>query len=136
MLDIYLRNFAFVYLCRVWNLLYFNLWHLFYNPYAYSSYIIQTLQGIGEGAIVLGQLLGYDDEYERHAVLEAGLAVRGLDFANELVSLTEEALDGFMTVQQKGGQVVDLQLVKCVEMIDERIKIFIEKEEEKNNSFE
>ena len=92
--------------------------------------IIQTLQGIGEGAIILGQLLGYDDEYERHAVLEAGLAVRGLDFANELVSLTEEALDGFMTVQQKGGQVVDLQLVKCVEMIDERIKIFIEKEEE------
>ena len=102
--------------------------------HAYSSFI-QTLQGIGEGAIVLGQLLGYDDEYERHAVLEAGLAVRGLDFANELVSLTEEALNGFMTVQQKGGQVVDLQLVKCVEMIDERIKIFIEKEQE-NKSFE
>ena len=80
-------------------------------------------KGIGEGAIVLGQLLGYDEKAERLAVLDAGLAVRGVDFANELKGLTTEALDGFKAVQ--GG--VDPGLVKSVEEIDERIQQFIEK---------
>ena len=40
-------------------------------------------KGIGEGAIVVGQLLGYDEKAERLAVLDAGLAVRGIDFAHE-----------------------------------------------------
>jgi len=80
-------------------------------------------KGIGEGAIVLGQLLGYDEKAERLAVLDAGLAVRGVDFANELKGLTTEALEGFKGVQ--GG--VDPGLVKNVEEIDERIQQFIEK---------
>jgi hypothetical protein len=80
-------------------------------------------KGIGEGAIVLGQLLGYDEKAERLAVLDAGLAVRGIDFAHELKELTTEALDGFKAVQ--GG--VDPGLVKSVEEIDERIQQFIEK---------
>lgn len=80
-------------------------------------------KGIGEGAVVLGQLLGYDEKAERLAVLDAGLAVRGVDFAHELKGLTSEALEGFKAVQ--GG--VDPGLVKSVEEIDERIQQFIEK---------
>ena len=82
---------------------------------------------------MLGQLLGYDDENERLAVLDAGLAVRGVDFANELISLTEEALDGFRTVQQQQQQ-VDPDLVKSVQVINERIQLFIEKEEKETSS--
>ncbi|KAK1740262.1 hypothetical protein QTG54_009212 [Skeletonema marinoi] len=80
-------------------------------------------KGIGEGAIVLGQLLGYDEKAERLAVLDAGLAVRGVDFAHELKGLTSEALEGFQSVQGD----VDPGLVKSVEEIDERIQQFIEK---------
>jgi hypothetical protein len=83
-------------------------------------------KGIGEGAIVLGQLLGYDDKAERLAVLDAGLAVRGIDFAHELLALTKEALDGFKSVQDG----VDPGLVSTVEEIDERIQQFIEKSSE------
>eukprot|EP00571_Detonula_confervacea_P007610 CAMPEP_0172321606 /NCGR_PEP_ID=MMETSP1058-20130122/43831_1 /TAXON_ID=83371 /ORGANISM="Detonula confervacea, Strain CCMP 353" /LENGTH=294 /DNA_ID=CAMNT_0013037153 /DNA_START=280 /DNA_END=1164 /DNA_ORIENTATION=+ len=79
-------------------------------------------KGIGEGAIVLGQLLGYDEESERLAVLDAGLAVRGVEFAHELVALTEEALGGFKAVPEG---TVDPSLVKSVEVIDERIRTFI-----------
>lgn len=80
-------------------------------------------KGIGEGAIVLGQLLGYEDESERLAVLDAGLAVRGVEFANELAALTEEALEGFKGVPSGA----DKELVKSVEVIDERIRVFIGK---------
>ncbi len=83
-------------------------------------------KGIGEGAIVLGQLLGYDDKAERLAVLDAGLAVRGVDFAHELLALTKEALDGFKSVQEG----VDPGLVSTVEEIDERIQQFIDKSSE------
>lgn len=82
-------------------------------------------KGIGEGAIVLGQLLGYDNEAERLAVLDAGLAVRGVDFAHELVALTEEALEGFDAVPD--GVDVDPELVRSVKAIDERIRVFIGK---------
>jgi hypothetical protein len=68
----------------------------------------------------LGQLLGYDDESERLAVLDAGLTVRGVDFANELAALTEEALEGF-----KMAENVDAELVDRVRVIDERIRKFI-----------
>ena len=61
-------------------------------------------------------------------MLDAGLAVRGIDFANELISLTEEALEGFRKVQQQ----VDPDLVKSVKVINERIQLFIEKEGEKD----
>ena len=81
---------------------------------------------------MLGQLLGYDDENERLAVLDAGLAVRGIDFANELISLTEEALEGFSKVQQQQQQQVDPDLVKSVKVINERIQLFIEKEGEED----
>ena len=88
---------------------------------------------IGEGAIVLGQLLGYDDTKERLAVLDAGLAVRGVEFARELKGLTSEALGGFQNVQKKqqqqqgGAGGVDPGLVRSVEEIDERIQQFIDK---------
>lgn len=87
-------------------------------------------QDIGEGAIVLGQLLGYTDESERMAVLDAGLAVRGVEFAKEMRQLTEEALDGFEAVRKSEGRdEVDPELVKSVERIDGRIRSFIEKRE-------
>ena len=103
----------------VYNFCLFRYWHSCITP-----------QGIGEGAIVLGQLLGYDDEAERMAVLDAGLAVRGLEFAHELVALTGEALEGFKAVvASDGSEAVDPELVKSVEAMDERIRAFIEKNE-------
>mmetsp|Transcript_12902 Transcript_12902/g.36812 ORF Transcript_12902/g.36812 Transcript_12902/m.36812 type:complete len:351 (+) Transcript_12902:67-1119(+) len=80
-------------------------------------------QELGEGAVVLGQLLGYDDRSERLAVLDAGLTVRGVPFAKELVDLTAEALEGFEQVP--GG--ADPELVRIVTEIDERIRKFVEK---------
>lgn len=71
---------------------------------------------------MLGQLLGYDSKAERLAVLDAGLTVRGVQFAIELSSLTSEALEGFKNL--KG---VDPGLVKSIEEIDERIGLFLEK---------
>ena len=82
-------------------------------------------QDIGEGAIVLGQLLGYDDEAERLAVLDAGLTVRGVEFANELAALTQEALEGFTVVGAREN--VDAELVDRVRVIDDRIQKFIGK---------
>lgn len=79
------------------------------------------MKNLGEGALVLGQLIGYDDRAERKAVLEAGLTVRGIEFAKELSSLTKEALDGFQDVP--GG--VDGELTARVEEIDERVNEFI-----------
>jgi len=76
---------------------------------------------LGEGAEVLGQLLGYDDLTERLAVLDAGLTVRGVDFAGELSSLTGEALDGF----EKLGGNVDPELVRMISEIHDRIQSFI-----------
>ena len=66
-------------------------------------------------------------------MLDAGLAVRGIDFANELISLTEEALEGFSKVQQQQQQQVDPDLIKSVKVINERIQLFIEKEGEEDD---
>jgi len=88
-------------------------------------------KGIGEGAIVLGQLLGYDDKSERLAVLDAGLAVRGTDFAQELAALTEEALAGFEAMPGGAEGGVDPVLVESVRSIDERIRRFISRMESK-----
>jgi hypothetical protein len=79
---------------------------------------------LGQAAQALGQLIGYESKAERTAVLEAGLAVQGVDFAREMVALTEEALDGFARVQ--GG--ADPDLVECVKEIDERLRRFLEKD--------
>ena len=79
-------------------------------------------QELGEGALVLGQLVAYDDRNERLAVLEAGLQVRGIAFAQELMGLTEEALVGFQAVPNGD---VDPTLVNRVEEIDERVRSFV-----------
>ena len=76
---------------------------------------------MGQGAIVLGQLMGYDNQDELLGVLEAGLTVRGRDFAVELASLTQEALDGFKRVP--GG--VDPELVDKVSFIDQRLQEYL-----------
>lgn len=81
---------------------------------------------LGEAAQVLGQLIGYESSSERLAVLEAGLTVRGLDFALELIDLTDEALQGFERVS--GG--VDPGLLECVKGINEHLKLYKEREEE------
>jgi hypothetical protein len=79
---------------------------------------------LGQAAQALGQLIGYESKSERTAVLEAGLAVQGVDFAREMVALTEEALDGFARVQ--GG--ADPDLVECVKEIDKRLRSFLERD--------
>ncbi len=76
---------------------------------------------LGEGAQVLGQLIGYQNREERLAVLEAGLAVRGVGFASELNALTLEALDGF----NKVGSKADPGLVAIVEEINNYIQVYI-----------
>jgi hypothetical protein len=77
---------------------------------------------VGDVKVVLGQLLGYDDKAERLAVLDAGLTVRGVEFACELSALTGEALKGFEHVKD-----VDPGLVTSIREIDERIGVFMEK---------
>lgn len=91
--------------------------------------IVEELgKDLGEGALVLGQLVAYEDKQERMAVLDAGLTVRGIEFAVELGDLTDEALQGFQSVP--GG--ADPTLIQRVEEIDERVKAFIAK----NNNFQ
>jgi len=85
--------------------------------------IIEELgQDLGEGAQVLGQLLGYESSEERLAVLDAGLKVRGIDFGKELKAMTGEALQGFENVP--GG--VDPGLLAIVKEMDDRIRAFID----------
>ena len=91
----------------------------------HSQFLFLRRKDIGEGALVLGQLMGYDDQMERLAVLEAGLTVRGLDFAKDLAALTGEALEGFQRVP--GG--VDSDLVQRVQEIDDRLQKYIEMED-------
>ena len=74
------------------------------------------------------------------AVLDAELAVGGVEFAHELLALAEEALEGFKAVMLEGGEVqgnangngvtvVDPELVKTVLEIDGRIKCFTGKKD-------
>lgn len=77
---------------------------------------------MGEATLVLGQLMGYDNEQELLGVLDAGLAVRGVDFAVEMANLTEEALMGFQRVH--GG--VEQELIDRVTLIDTRLRRFVE----------
>ena len=76
---------------------------------------------LGPAALVLGQLVGYEKEDELLGVLEAGLTVRGNEFALEMAGLTEEALDGFSRVP--GG--ADPGLVERVQFIDRRLQEFL-----------
>ena len=54
--------------------------------------------------------------------MDAGLTVRGTEFACELSALTGDALKGFEAVED-----VDPGLVQRIKEIDERIGIFMEK---------
>lgn len=80
-------------------------------------------QEMGEATLVLGQLMGYDNEEELLGVLEAGLTVRGTEFAAEMADLTREALDGFQRVPGGG---VDPELVDRVTFIDQRLQRYLE----------
>lgn len=92
--------------------------------------VVEELSGdLGEAAQVLGQLVGYEDLAECLAVLDAGLTVRGLNFASEMKSLTTEALDGFSSIP--GG--ADPGLVKRVQAIDERLGRYLQS---KSSNFE
>jgi len=75
---------------------------------------------LGEAAQVLNQLIGYDNRAERIAVLETGLKVRGDEFAKELYSLTEEALDGFKNVE--GEITVDPELLERITDIKDQVE--------------
>jgi len=84
--------------------------------------MLAASEDLGEAAQVLGQLVGYASASERQAVLEAGLTVRGPAFAEELLALTQEALEGFQRVV--GG--ADPGLVDSVEQIDGRIRRYLD----------
>ena len=78
-------------------------------------------QDLGEAAQVLGQIIGYDTKMERIAVLDAGLMVRGMSFAEELLALTTEALLGFQNVMNGA----DPDLVNRVQQIHDRLQVYI-----------
>ena len=78
-------------------------------------------QDLGEAAQVLGQIIGYDTKMERIAVLDAGLMVRGVSFAKELMALTTEALVGFQNVMNGA----DPDLVNRVQQIHDRLQEYI-----------
>jgi len=77
-------------------------------------------QSLGEGAAVLSQLLAYDDEKERRAVMQAGLELRGLEFAIELESMSQEALQTMEKVD------ADPELVFRLTGLHEGVQKFIE----------
>uniref|UniRef100_A0A7R9ZLG0 Uncharacterized protein n=1 Tax=Craspedostauros australis TaxID=1486917 RepID=A0A7R9ZLG0_9STRA len=77
---------------------------------------------LGEGAIVLGQLMAYEKIEEMNGVLEAGLMVRGVSFAHEMKALTEEALEGFTQVRGE----VDSELVERVEIVDKKLQEYLD----------
>jgi hypothetical protein len=93
---------------------------------AESTQLLQVLQTIrlrvieelgktlGDEAIILGQLLGYDDPNERMAVLQAGLNVRGINFAKNLWACTEQVVSDFDRI---GIQNTDPELVGRVQEI-------------------
>jgi hypothetical protein len=83
---------------------------------------------MGEAALVLGQLMGYDNKDELLGVLDAGLTVQGKEFAVEMSSLTEEALNGFQSVH--GG--VEPELIERVTFVDQRLKEYLDE----NNNFQ
>jgi len=74
---------------------------------------------LGEGAEVLSQLLSYDEEKERMAVMTAGLELRGLEFAGELESMSKEALERMEKIE------VDPELVYRLTGIHEGIQKYI-----------
>ena len=73
-------------------------------------------------AAILRQLPGYEDDDERLGVLNAGLVVRGADFAKEMYDLTKEALTGFKRYPE--GE-VDPELLRRVESVDTELKEFL-----------
>ena len=75
-------------------------------------------QDLGQAALVLGQLIGYDKDDELLGVLDAGLQVQGTDFALEMKTLVEEALGGFKQIPGGGA---DPDLVRKVNLIDKRL---------------
>lgn len=85
--------------------------------------VVETMgQELGDAAIVLGQLLGYDSDDERQAVMEAGLRVRGVEFAREMASQTSQALSDFKRLGVDGA---DPELVRRVQGIHDGIQGFI-----------
>ena len=76
---------------------------------------------LGEAAQVLGQMIGYDTKMERIAVLDAGLMVRGISFAQELYGLTTEALAGF----QNAIHGADPDLVDRVQQIHDHLQVYV-----------
>jgi len=77
---------------------------------------------LGEGASVLGQLLAYDDPKEQLAVLQTGLELRGIEFANEMLKMTEEALGQMKTLDPA---IVDPELITKLEAIRKGIKSYV-----------
>ena len=86
-------------------------------------------EDLGEAAQVMGQLIGYEDPAERQAVLEAGLTVRGVDFARELKVLSEQALEEFQgvlpsMVSPKAPEILP-ELTQIVQEIDDSLAAYL-----------
>ena len=99
---------------------------------------------LGQEAIVLGQLLGYDDPQERMAVLQTGLSLRGVEFAQTMAGLTEQALaDMTRIANARGGEnsldtdgmtdstTLDPELVERVSGIHDAIQKFLQQQQQK-----
>jgi len=88
---------------------------------------------LGEAAEVLNQLLGYDDPGERIAVLEAGLQVQGIDFAQDMLDMVNEAVEGFKNLPD--GE-VDPELIQRVTEIASSVEKFVSNSDDDYGTFE
>ena len=79
-------------------------------------------KSLGDEALVLGQLMGYDDPQERIAVLQAGMMIRGLEFSQNMGRMTGKALEDF---RRLGNGAADPDLVERVQHIHGAIQEYL-----------
>jgi hypothetical protein len=84
----------------------------------------ELAKDLGQAAQVLGQLVSYESSSERLAVLEAGLSFQDISFARELLTLADEALQGF-----EGRGDVEPALLSNVAEIRNHTRRFIQSKE-------
>jgi hypothetical protein len=89
--------------------------------------VIEELgKSLGDEAMILGQLLGYDDPNERMAVLQAGLGVRGLHFAKNLWACTEQVV---ADLDRLGTRNSDPELVRRVQEIYDTVGDYVQQQQ-------
>jgi len=82
-------------------------------------------EDLDDTALILGQLLGYESKYERLAILQTNLNIRGIDFAHTLKQTIQQALQEFDRMKYLPNYKVDDELIRIVSEMDECVHMFI-----------